>query len=453
VQPVWRIFVTNKSTKLPYYGLGQAYSKNHKVTDQLQIALMRSNIQETDLIATPEIPASEFEIQLGLAMTDFDPRAWSALVAGQSPFIQYGFLLALEQSASVTAATGWEPCHLAVFRQGVLVAAMPLYLKHHSYGEYVFDWGWADAYRRHGLQYYPKLLTAIPFTPSQSARLLTADPTLISALLQPVVEAITEFADKVGASSWHLLCPDQTVSVALDQTKLIRRDGCQFHWHNKNFKSFDDFLNTCSSRKRKTLKKERSDVARQGFIFQRLSGEQLTPEVWDQFYVFYQNTYQVRGQYGYLTREFFSLAQKYLPEQISLIMVLQREQKKYVAGAMFLNDKSTLYGRYWGCEQDYQNLHFETCYYQGIDICIAEGLQRFDAGAQGEHKLRRGFEPVATCSYHWIKHAQFADAIRNFCEDERVHNEAYMTASTAKLPFKSVEVSAGQLPSATREDN
>lgn len=402
---------------------------------------------------TTVFPASDFEIQLGLAINDVDASAWNALVVDQSPFIQHGFLRALENSASVAAETGWEPCHLAVFRQGVLVAAMPLYLKHHSYGEYVFDWGWADAYRRHGLQYYPKLLTAIPFTPSQSARLLTADPGLLADLLQPVVEAVKQFAEKVGASSWHLLFPDQASSVLLDQTTLIRREACQFHWYNNAYETFDDFLIRCSSRKRKTLKKERSDVARQGFMFERLTGEQLTTEIWDQFYVFYQNTYQVRGQHGYLTREFFTCVHQLLADQVFLIMVRHDTQPRYVAGAMFLKDKNTLYGRYWGCEQDYQNLHFETCYYQGIDICIAEGLERFDAGAQGEHKLRRGFEPVTTRSYHWIKHPQFSDAIRDFCNEEQQHNQTYVTAAVAKLPFKHIEVDSAHELSPTIEDN
>jgi predicted N-acyltransferase len=330
---------------------------------------------------------------------------------------------------------------------------MPLYLKHHSYGEYVFDWGWADAYRRHGLQYYPKLLTAIPFTPSQSARLLTADPRLLADLLQPVVEAVKQFAEKVGASSWHLLFPDQASSVLLDHTTLIRREACQFHWYNNAYETFDDFLNTCSSRKRKTLKKERTDVARQGFMFERLTGEQLTTEIWDQFYAFYQNTYQVRGQYGYLTREFFTVIHQLLADQVFLIMVRHETQPRYLAGAMFLKDKNTLYGRYWGCQQDYQNLHFETCYYQGIEICIAEGLGRFDAGAQGEHKLRRGFEPVTTRSYHWIKHPQFSDAIRDFCNEEQQHNQTYVTAAVAKLPFKHIEVDSAHELSPTIEDN
>ncbi|MDP2282751.1 MAG: GNAT family N-acetyltransferase, partial [Pseudohongiella sp.] len=172
------------------------------------------------------------------------------------------------------------------------------------------------------------------------------------------------------------------------------------------------------------------------FSFERLTGKDLTPEIWDQFYVFYQNTYQVRGRYGYLTRDFFSRVHVLLPDQIFLIMVSHEKRDSYVAGAMFLKDQNTLYGRYWGCEQDYQNLHFETCYYQGIDICIAEGLERFDAGAQGEHKLRRGFEPVTTCSYHWIQDLQFSNAIRDYCAEERRHNAAYIIAATEQLPYK-----------------
>jgi uncharacterized protein len=382
------------------------------------------------------MPDTALEIQLGLSIKDIEPHAWNSLVSGQSPFVQHEFLLALEQSGSVSAETGWEPCHIAVYQQDVLLAAMPLYIKHHSYGEYVFDWAWADAYRRNGLKYYPKLLTAIPFTPSQSPRILSAGPALHNKLALPIFEAVKAYAKKISASSWHILFPDPNTAAALDTTDLIRREAIQFHWHNKNHKSFDDFLELCSSRKRKNLRKERSDVVQQGFKFERLTGDQISPEIWDQFYVFYQNTYQVRGQYGYLTREFFTQLHASMPEQVFLIMVRREKRDGYVAGAMFLKDEKTLYGRYWGCERDYQNLHFETCYYQGIDVCIAEGLQLFDAGAQGEHKLRRGFEPVTTCSYHWISHPQFSAAIRDYCEQEKSHMEAYKLSAQEQLPFK-----------------
>lgn len=399
------------------------------------------------------VSTSTFDIKPGLAISDIDASAWNALVKGQSPFLQHGFLLALEESGSVCADTGWEPCHVAVFQKERLVAAMPLYIKHHSYGEYVFDWAWADAYRRNGLRYYPKLLTAIPFTPSQSARILTADPARLTEILQLIVPAVKRVADDVGASSWHVLFPDQPCSDALDTTSLIRREATQFHWRNQQYNDFDDFLARCNSRKRKNLKKERSDVVGKGFVFEKISGAQLTPEIWDQFYVFYQNTYQVRGQHGYLTREFFSQVHELLPDQIFLMMVRHKSHDRYVAGAMFLKDHKTLYGRYWGCEQDYQNLHFETCYYQGIDICIAEGLERFDAGAQGEHKLRRGFEPVTTCSYHWIKHPQFSDAIRSYCDEERQHNAAYISAAAEQLPFKNQPGESNHALSTISDDN
>lgn len=398
------------------------------------------------------MPESALEIQLGLSIKDIQPHAWNALVQSQSPFVQHEFLLALEQSRSVCADTGWEPCHVAVYEGDVLIAAMPLYIKHHSYGEYVFDWAWADAYRRNGLAYYPKLLTAIPFTPSQSPRLLTPDSQLQMKLVLPVFEAVKQYAEKISASSWHILFPDNATADALGSMDLIRREACQFHWHNNNYQSFDDFLASCQSRKRKNLKKERLDVVQQGFMFERLAGEELTPEIWDQFYAFYQNTYQVRGQHGYLTRAFFDQLHASMPAQIFLIMVSHQQRSKYVAGALFLKDEKTLYGRYWGCEQDYQNLHFETCYYQGIDICIAEKLQRFDAGAQGEHKLRRGFEPVTTCSYHWIKQPQFAKAINDYCKEEMMHIAAYKQAALEQLPFRR-DQSNDQGLSMINEDN
>lgn len=398
------------------------------------------------------MPESVLEIQAGLSIKDIEPHAWNALVKNQSPFVQYEFLLALEQSRSACAETGWQPFHLTVYQNGDLLAAMPLYIKHHSYGEYVFDWSWADAYRRHGRSYYPKLLTAIPFTPSQSPRLLTADRGLAVKLAEPIIGAVKKCAQQIGASSWHMLFPDQHDAVAMDKTGLIRRDGFQYHWLNKNYTCFDDFLATFSSRKRKNLKKERNDIVQQGFEFHRLSGGQITPDIWQQFYVFYQNTYQVRGQYGYLTREFFTQLHTLMPDQIFLVMVSHPGRDNFIAGALFLKDSTTLYGRYWGCEQDYQNLHFETCYYQGIDICIRENLQRFDAGAQGEHKLRRGFEPVPTCSYHWISDSQFAQAIRDFCNEERAHIDHYRLAAQANLPFRRSDSNAQGL-SIIKEDN
>lgn len=379
-------------------------------------------------------------------MRDIDATQWNALIDNQSPFLRYEFLLALEESGSVTADTGWQPCHLVVQHQvqdePILLAAMPLYIKSHSYGEYVFDWGWADAYQRYGQPYYPKLLTAIPFTPSQAPRILCDDSKTLNMLLPSIVEAVLAYADRIEASSWHILFPDRQSAAALHSEVFVHRQAVQFHWQNRGYQSFEDFLACCSSRKRKNLRKERADVASQGITFTRLEGGNISDEVWDTFYRYYQNTYQVRGQHGYLTRDFFQRINDTMPENIFLVMATRNQ--KHVAGALFFKGERALYGRYWGCDQDYQNLHFETCYYQGIDYCIEQGYQVFDAGAQGEHKLRRGFEPVITESYHWIREPAFREAIADFCRQERPHVEAYKNAAAEQLPFKNETDSKGE---------
>jgi uncharacterized protein len=381
--------------------------------------------------------ASNVQIQIGLKIQDIAATDWNRLVVGESPFLQHEFLLALESSGSVGENSGWIPYHICVFENGLLLAAMPLYIKHHSYGEYVFDWSWADAWRRYQIPYYPKLVSAIPFTPSQSPRLLAVDKKTTQRVMTPIFQAIQALAREHGFSSWHILFPDPGTAAVLNTVELVRREAVQFHWYNRDYHSFEDFLSACSSRKRKNLRKERQDVMQQGFRFEKLSGARITRPIWDRFYEFYQNTYQVRGQHGYLCREFFTQLHQTMSEQVFLVMVSHPQRDEYVAGALFLKDQHTLYGRYWGCEQDYQNLHFETCYYQGIDICIAEGLERFDAGAQGEHKLRRGFEPVITSSYHWIADAGFDQAIREFCREERSYIRAYHKEAEAQLPYRS----------------
>ncbi|HDZ08639.1 GNAT family N-acetyltransferase [Pseudohongiella sp.] len=381
------------------------------------------------------------EIRIGLSMQDIDVEQWDNLVRDQSPFLQHAFLRALEQSGSVQAESGWQPCHLTVMVNAgdgeKMLAAMPLYIKNHSYGEYVFDWGWADAYQRYGQQYYPKLLTAIPFTPSQSPRVLVADGETLQQWLPHIEQAVLTYADKIGASSWHILFPDRANASVLRQADLIRREASQFHWQNKGYKTFDDFLASFSSRKRKNLRKERADVVAQGIQFQCLEGEDITEDIWDVFYRYYQNTYQIRGQQGYLTRDFFRLINRSMPENLFLVMASQAGN--YVAGALFFKGADTLFGRYWGAEQDYDNLHFETCYYQGIEYCIEHNISLFDAGAQGEHKLRRGFEPVTTQSFHWIKDPAFRAAIADFCQQEMAHVAAYQSAAIEQLPFRQTD--------------
>ena len=377
------------------------------------------------------------EVVSGRHMVDVDARQWDALAGETSPFLKHAFLLALEESGAVTATTGWQPHHVLVRDAQGLLAAMPLYLKNHSWGEYVFDWGWADAYRRYGRPYYPKLVSAIPYTPSPSPRLLMRDELTAAQrddIFQRVYEAVTAQAERQGASSWHVLFPQTDESAHWEQHGLIRREANQFHWRNQGYQDFDDFLARFSSRKRKNLRREREEVARAGFNFVHLEGPQISARDWDIFYQFYQNTYHVRGQEAYLNRDFFARIGATMADDLFLIMV--EKDGSYVAGALFFKNSHTLYGRYWGSQADYYNLHFETCYYQGIDYCLRHGLQRFDAGAQGEHKLRRGFEPVVTLSCHWVADPAFRHAIENFCVEEAQHMALYREHAVGSLPFR-----------------
>jgi predicted N-acyltransferase len=373
----------------------------------------------------------DYELTIGLSMPEVNAEDWNRLAIGHCPFLQHEFLLALESSGSVSRLTGWQPCHIVVKHHEQVIAAMPLYEKHHSYGEYVFDWTWADAYRRYGMPYYPKLVTSIPFTPSQSARLLVDAAYSADTVLSLIKHAI---AAQTQLSSWHVLFPDTRDATLFEGSGLIRREGVQYHWFNRGYASFEDFLQACSSRKRKNLRKERESMLAQGIHFELLGAAQISANLWEKFYEFYQNTYEIRGQQGYLTLGFFKMIADTLPDHLFLIMACKDQE--YVAGALFFKDSKTLFGRYWGCAQDYQNLHFETCYYQGIEYCINNGLERFDAGAQGEHKLRRGFEPTATTSFHWIADSQFRQAIENFCQQEAGHVTAYSLAAAAELPYK-----------------
>ena len=359
---------------------------------------------------------------------------WNSLAQGGGPFLRHEFLAALEDSGSVCEETGWQPHHLLVSRGNTPVAAMPLYIKHHSYGEYVFDWSWADAWHRNGVAYYPKLLTAIPFTPSQSSRLLIHPEEDRDALTQAICHRVQEEAQSLGASSWHVLFPRERESARLVEQSMPQRTGTQFQWFNRNYGAFEDFLAAFNSRKRKNLRKERQAVTDAGIHFVRYRGEQISDEQWQQFYRFYQNTYHVREQQPYLSLAFFRQLGKTMPESVLLVMALLEGEA--IAAALSLFDDTTLYGRYWGCLEEYQFLHFETCYYQGIEFCIEHGLQRFDSGAQGEHKIQRGFEPVSTYSNHWIADPRFAQAIADFLHQEREYVEQYRHGAAQLLPFR-----------------
>lgn len=360
---------------------------------------------------------------------------WDSVAGADYPFMRHSFLYGLETTACTTADTGWQPCHLILRRGNEVAALMPLYLKSHSYGEYVFDWSWADAWRQSGLSYYPKLLTAIPFTPATGPRLCVAAGVDEERCLEAAIAAVKKLANSRNLSSWHLLFPTEAVSETLLDAGLHRRAATQFHWFNQDYRSFDDFLATFNSRKRKSLNRERRRVVEQGITLKTLTGSDITKDNWEQFYHFYQLTYAKRsGHGGYLSRAFFMDTAAGMGDQV--IMVLAYLDARAVAGALYFRSSDTLYGRYWGCEQEYDCLHFEACYYQGIEYCIANNLQRFDPGAQGEHKIQRGFRPITTWSNHWIADPQLSAAVGDFTRREAQHNEQYRQAASGMLPFK-----------------
>jgi len=364
-------------------------------------------------------------------LSELPAQAWNALLPDNQPFMRHEFLHALEISGSVGRRTGWKPAHYIVRDlEGTLRAAMPAYIKYHSYGEYVFDWAWADACHRAGIDYYPKLLAAVPFSPVGGARLL-GERTACEELLH----VVTSKLEGRGLSSLHVnFTNEATDHLLTDREGWLERLGCQFHWHNRGYRDFQDFLDALASRKRKQLRKEREQVAGQGIDFEWREGGSLTEQEWDFVYACYANTYAVRGQDPYLTREFFSELAERMPEAIRV--VLARQENRPVAMAFYLCDEKTLYGRYWGCLAEFDRLHFETCLYQGIDHAISEGLTRFDAGAQGEHKLVRGFEPVFTHSWHYLVHPGLREAVSGFLDQEREGIKRYAQAATDALPFR-----------------
>ena len=359
------------------------------------------------------------------------PAEWDALVPANQPFLRHGFLAALEASASVGQHTGWQPEHLLHREGGRLLAALPSYRKWHSYGEYVFDHAWADACERAGIDYYPKLLTAVPFSPVSGPRLLTAAGQDGAELLQ----CLPGYLEIEGLGSAHINFTDAATDAALaGQPGWLQRIGCQYHWHNRGYRDFQDFLDALSSRKRKQMRKEREQVAGQGIDFEWLEGRQVGEAQWDFVYACYANTYVVRRQRPYLTRAFFSLLAERMPEAIRV--VLAKQGTRPVAMAFSLVGGDSFYGRYWGCLKEFDRLHFETCFYQGMEYAIAEGYQRFDAGAQGEHKLIRGFEPVLTHSWHYLRHAGLKAAVSDFLEQERGGVMAYALEAKAALPYR-----------------
>ena len=358
---------------------------------------------------------------------------WDALTDGADPFIQHRFLLALERSGSIGPGTGWEAHPLLIHQDGRLIAAAPLFAKTHSQGEYVFDHGWAEAYHRAGGSYYPKLQIAVPFTPVTGPRLLTL-PGHESAGRAALIEAACAIATQNQLSSLHItFCPEAERDAG-SALGLLPRLGQQFHWHNQGFASFDDFLASLSSRKRKALRKERDTANSHGLRIETLTGDALRPAHWDAFWAFYQDTGARKWGRPYLTRAFFDEIHATMRNDILLVLAHDGDQP--VAGALNFIGRDCLYGRYWGCLADYPCLHFELCYHRAIDWAIAQGLPRVEAGAQGEHKLARGYLPVQTHSLHWLRDPGFARAVANYLEQERAGVAEDIALLSALGPFR-----------------
>lgn len=362
---------------------------------------------------------------------EIPPAEWDRLAPPANPFLAHAFLEALEASGSATAKTGWQPCHLALREGSRLVGAVPLYAKSHSYGEYVFDHGWAEAYRRAGGRYYPKLQAAVPFTPVPGPRLLAAD----AAGRALLAEGLKAAADQLGLSSLHVtFCTAEEAAVLGAAGFLVRR-GIQYHWENRGYASFDDWLQSLKSAKRKMVRKEREQVRAAGIEVEALHGEALEASLLDRFFPLYLATVDKRWGSAYLSRNFFRrLGRSELKDRV--LLVTARHRGQLVGAALNLIGGDTLYGRQWGCLEEFRFLHFEACYYQAIAFAIRHGLRRVEAGAQGVHKLHRGYAPVWTYSAHHIPHAGFRDAIERFLAAEACELEAEMAELRAMLPYR-----------------
>ena len=372
---------------------------------------------------------------------EIDPAAWDGL-AGEQPLVRHAFVHGLERSGCAAPDTGWTPCHLTLWHDDVLAGVMPLYLKDHSYGEYVFDWSWADAYHRHGLAYYPKLLCALPFTPVSGPRILARDAAGRSALLA----GARALAERSGASSLHVLFPPEEVAAECERAGMMLRKGVQFHWHNPGYRDFEDFLSSLAREKRKKIRQERRRVHEQGIGFRWLSGTEATESDWVFFERCYRHTYREHRSTPYLNLEFFLHLAAHMPRNVLLIQAL-RDGKPIAATFNIVAGREALYGRNWGAVAHVPLLHFECCYYQTIEYCIAHGIGRFEGGAQGEHKMARGLMPVETVSAHWVAHAEFRRAIGQYLARETRGIGEYVDELHEHSPF--VAAAATSAPGAS----
>ena len=369
------------------------------------------------------------------SIAQVDAHSWNALAGQGQPFLRHEFFAALEQTGCAAPRTGWVPRHLIVDdAKGIPMAAMPLFRKTHSRGEFVFDFSWAGAYAQHGLSYYPKLVTAVPFTPVSGSRLLMGASADVKVLTRTLLRAAMDYAREEQLSSWHVLFPTDETAAALGEAGLILRRDCQFHWYNRDYESFEAFLATFTAEKRKKVKRERRRVAEAGIEFDTLHGGDMDAALWKTVYGFYQDTFHRHGHEPYLNLGFFKQISAAMPNQ--LMLKVARIGTEPIAVAIFFVGEEALYGRYWGAGGNYHSLHFEACYYQGIEYCIAKKLRRFEPGTQGEHKVPRGFVPTLTQSAHLILDPRFEAAIRDYARREARGVDHYAATVNEHVPYR-----------------
>ena len=372
------------------------------------------------------------DIKVVNAIDEIDTQSWNNLIPDNNPFCRHEFLSALEHNNCVGEQFGWIPRHVAVYDEKVLIGAAILYEKYNNYGEFVFDHVWQNAYEKYGLNYYPKLVSAIPYTPASGVRFLVNSDNE-KRVFPILLDTIYKICEKIGASSFHCLFADNETPWLAKQALSIRHD-CQFHWHNQNYGCFDDFLANLKQKKRKNIRQERNKVANAGVIIRQLDGNSATDADWQNFSNFYRQTFLEKSGTPTLNLDFFKQIAKTMPNQV--LLFLADLGGECIAGSLMFSSDTHLYGRHWGCNEQVDYLHFEACYYQGIEYCINNNLQVFEPGAQGEHKVARGFIPTQTTSAHWIRDDEFKAPIQHFCEQEAKHIQQYIEQVNTHNPYK-----------------
>jgi len=385
--------------------------------------------------------SEQYHLEVLDRLKDVSADEWNALLPSDAgPFLRYEFLNALEETGCVGGNTGWQVAHLILRDQERLIGAMPLYLKQHSYGEYVFDWSWAQAYEQQGMQYFPKALCAIPFTPVQGSRILSDTSVDTNVVHGKIAEGLKTLVIQNQLSSAHILFPKTTEVESFKKYGFMLRDSVQFHWHNQDFQDFEHFLSALTMKRRKNIRREREQVARETISFRHMPGKDSIDQDWEFFYRCYENTYLEHQSRPYLNEAFFKQWAKLLPENLHLI-IAERNGNPIATSLLVVDEKSSkAYGRYWGAIEHIPCLHFETAYYQAIEYCITEGIQTFEGGAQGEHKMARGFLPTTIQSAHFIADPQFSRAVQHFLDREHQGIGAYVDELAEHSPLKSTKV-------------